>query len=76
MWEITGCCALAMLVLGAWMNWRRHSLLEGIEEDVKNIKLTPEQAWRRSSWVNHAPQVVITLGVLLMMVAVTVLVRE
>lgn len=71
-WEITGIGALVMLVLGVWMSWRRHSLLEGIEEDVKNIKLTPEQAWRRTQWVNHAPPVVITLGVVLMIVAVAV----
>ncbi len=75
-WEITGLCALVMLLLGVWMTWRRHSLLEGLEEDVKNIKLTPEQAWRRARWVNHAPPVVITLGVVLMMVALAVFVTR
>jgi hypothetical protein len=73
-WEITGICALVILLLGVWMAWRRNSLLEGLEEDVKNIKLTPEQAWRRARWVNNAPPVVITLGVLLMMAAVAVFV--
>ena len=71
-WELTGIAALVMLLLGVWMSWRRHSALEGIEEDVKNIKLTPEQAWRRTRWVNHAPPVVITVGVILMIVAVAV----
>ncbi len=68
-WEVTGACALGMLLLGVWMTWRRHARLEEIEEDVKNIKLTPEQGWRKVRFVNRAPPVVITLGVLLMIAA-------
>lgn len=73
-WEITGICALVILMLGVWMTWRRNSLLEGLEEDVKNIKLTPDQAWRRAWWVNSGPPVVITFGVFLMMAAIAVFV--
>lgn len=73
-WELAGICALALLVLGVWMTWRRHSLLEGLEEDVKNVKLTSEQAWRRARWVNRAPPLVVTLGVLVMLGAVALFV--
>jgi hypothetical protein len=75
-WEITGLCALALLLLGVWMSWRRQTVLADIEEDVKNIKLTSEQAWRKTKWVNFGPPVVITLGVLLMIAAMVMYARH
>ncbi len=75
-WELTGICALALLVLGVWMTWRRHSVLEGLEEDVKNVKLTSDEAWRRARWVNRAPPLVVTLGVLVMLAAVALFVWQ
>lgn len=68
-WELVGLAAVAVMLLGLWLSWRRQSLLADIEEDVKNIKLTSEQAWRKSRWVTHAGPVVIVVGMLMLIVA-------
>ena len=57
------------MLLGLWLNWRRQSLLADIEEAVKNNKLTEEQAWRRTRWVNRAGPLVVFVGLGLLLAA-------
>jgi hypothetical protein len=67
MQELLGLVALATMLVGMWLNWQRHRHIEQIEEDVKNGKLTGEQAWRRSRFVHRRATVVVCLGMALVL---------
>lgn len=69
LYESAGFAAVAFMLVGLWLNWRRHSLLADIEEAVKNNKLTEEQAWRRTRWLNRAGPLVVFIGVALLVAA-------
>ena len=69
-WEIVGLVALVTLLIGMWLNWRRQSDIAEIEEDVKNGKITTDQAWRRTRFVQWRATAVVIFGVVLVAVFV------
>lgn len=69
-WEILGLVALATMLIGMWLNWRRQWDIAEIEEDVKNGKITTDQAWRRSRLVHLRATAVVIFGVVLVLVFV------
>lgn len=68
-WEIVGLVAVAVMLLGLWLNWRRQWLIVEIEEDVKNGKITSEQGWRRNQLVNRFAPAVAFLGIGMLAIA-------
>ncbi len=69
-WEIVGLAALGTLLIGVWLNWRRQWDVAEIEEDVKNGKITTDQAWRRTRLVHRRATAVVIFGIGLVLVFV------
>lgn len=65
--EIVGVLAVAIMLVGVWLQWRRHDHVADVEDDIKNAKLTEEQGWRRARWIGRRANAVLVVGVLLLL---------
>lgn len=72
-WEWVGMLATAVTTAGVWYRWRSHWHLSDVEEDLKNDKISPDQAQRRSRWIEVRARTLIFGGLGLMVVAMTAL---
>ena len=66
-WEIVGLLAVLVTLVGIWLQWHRNEHISAVEEDLKNAKITEEQAWHRMRLVNWRATVVVAAGLVLLL---------
>ncbi len=67
--ELLAIAAIALVATGIWLRWRLDDYCSDAEEDVKDKKITAEQARRRIALIQWGVPVVTVLGLLLLMEA-------
>lgn len=68
--ELVGLLGILITLIGVWLHWRLSDWLAGLEEDLKDGKLTPRQfaqSVRRAQWL---PMLFTLTGVCLLVSAV------
>ncbi|MEI6861033.1 MAG: hypothetical protein WCL04_02150 [Verrucomicrobiota bacterium] len=58
--------AIALVAAGIWLRWRLDFYCSDAEEDVKDKKITAEQARRRIAFIKWGVPAVTILGLLLL----------
>jgi hypothetical protein len=71
--ELMAVVAIPMIATGVWLHWRIAWYCSEAEEDVKDKKITEEQARRRIALLNWTWPVLTVAGLALLMLALRVI---
>ena len=73
--ELVGLVAISMMLAGGWIRWHLSWLRSDAEEDVKDSKITSEQAERRIRRLNFYSPALVFGGVALLAIVMLQLAR-